>query len=191
MKTARTIGLGLVLILVGRIGAATLSRAQQAGEKSSPPTPSRAELRDEILKLRTEVDVLQAEYDGARANLLKSLELVGASELTIFDMVAAGAMEIGSKKDGEASAILENFRAKGAEQLKGMDTARLSKSVAALARGDKGAATDVLQSLRGFQNPYADLVELHKLEFAGLSKEVRRKQFDLSEAEKQYQTAAR
>jgi hypothetical protein len=172
-------------------GAATFSRDQQAGDKSTSRSPDRAELRERIIHLRTEVHISQAECDGARSRFLKALELVGVSELAIFDLLAAGAMQIGGRKDAEASAILENIRANGPENLKGVDSGRLSKAVAALARGDKGAAHEVLRTLKGFQNPYSALVERDKAEFARLSTELNRRKLNLSEAEKQYWSEAR
>ncbi len=74
MITARTIGLGLGLILLLGVGAATFSRAQQPGEKTAHQTPTRTELRERVLKLRTEVDFLQLEYDVARARLFRAIE---------------------------------------------------------------------------------------------------------------------
>ncbi len=191
MTIVRTIGLGLGLALLVGLGAATFSPAQQAGDKAEPSAPGRAQLRERVITLRTEVDVLQAEREGARANLAKAIELVGITELTMFDTLGAGAFELRGKSDQEASEIIERIRSAGADQLKGVDGTKLSRAIADLAKGEKGAAKELLGILKGFQNPFAVLVNMRKDELARLSTELNRKKLDLAEAEKQYQSEAR
>jgi hypothetical protein len=60
MKIARTIGLGLGMVVLLGVGAATLSQAQQPkGTTVVAPSHARGELRERLLKLRTEVEILQ------------------------------------------------------------------------------------------------------------------------------------
>ncbi len=187
MRIARTLGLGLGLIILVGVGAATFSRAQQTAEKADPSASGRAQLRERVITLRTEVDVLQVEFRRARANLAKAMELVGITELTTFDTLGAGALELRGKSDKETSEIIERIRSGGADELKGVDGTKLSQAVADLAKGEKGAAKELLGILKGFQNPFAVLVDMRKSEFARLSTELNRKKLDLAEAEKQYQ----
>jgi len=77
MTTARTIGLGCCLIILFSVGAAALSQAQQTTAKSAPQALTRNELRERVLKLRTEVDLLQLEFDGTRGFLV---EVLGEAE---------------------------------------------------------------------------------------------------------------
>ena len=73
MTTARKLGLGLGLVVLVGVGAATLSRAQQAGEKAATAAPKRGELRERVIHLRAEVDLIQLEYDVAKARLVEAL----------------------------------------------------------------------------------------------------------------------
>ena len=77
MTTARTIGLGWGLVLLVGAGAVTLSRAQQAGEKIAPRAMTRGQLRERVIKLRVEADLLQVEFDIARSHLLDALKEPG------------------------------------------------------------------------------------------------------------------
>jgi Uma2 family endonuclease len=80
MTIARTFGLGLGLVLLVGVGAATLSRGQQAGEKSTTPATKRGELRERIVTLRTEIDLLQVECDAARGRLVEAIKQADEEE---------------------------------------------------------------------------------------------------------------
>jgi hypothetical protein len=191
MISTRTVGLGLGLMLLLAIGSATWLPAQQAGEKAASAAPKGGELRERVLRLRTETEVLQVEYDAARANLAKALELVWAAEFVLFDTVAGGALHLRGKEGTEASQIIESIRSGGANDLKGVDGTKLAKAVRGLANGEKGAGKDLLDALKGLQNPQTALVDVTKSEFTRLSTELNRKKLDLAEAERQYQREAR
>jgi hypothetical protein len=178
-------------MLVLAIGVATLSPAQQTGEKAAPPALREGELRERLIGLRTETEILQVEYDAARANLAKALELVGAIELVMFDTIAGGALQLRGKEGTEASQIIESMRTGAANDLKGVDGTKLAQAVRRLANGEKEAAKDVLNALKGLQNPLTALVEVRKGEFTRVSTELNRKKLDLAEAERQYQREAR
>jgi hypothetical protein len=89
MKTARTIGLGLGLIILVGAGAATFSRAQQPGEKIAHQVPTRMELRERVIKFQTEIDLLQVEYDAARANLAKAIKFANKDIAEFRDQLLA------------------------------------------------------------------------------------------------------
>ncbi|MGO9920626.1 MAG: hypothetical protein ACLQIB_38790 [Isosphaeraceae bacterium] len=81
MRTARTMWIGIGLAILLGTGAVALSRAQQAGQKHVAAPMAKGELRERVLKLRTEVDVLQLEHDAARATLVDWLRDEGKAEL--------------------------------------------------------------------------------------------------------------
>ncbi len=74
MRTRRSMGIAIGLMLALGIGAATLSRAQQAGEKRDRAPAVNGELRERLLKLRTEIDLVQVDFDVARVKLFESLK---------------------------------------------------------------------------------------------------------------------
>ena len=71
MNIARTIFSGCCLMFLLVIGAAALSQTQQPKDTTVTPSHARAELRERVLTLRTEVDVLQLEFDATRATILE------------------------------------------------------------------------------------------------------------------------
>jgi len=56
------------------VGAATLSRAQQTGDKAVTPARARSNLRERVVALRTEIDLLQLDFEADRATLVDSLK---------------------------------------------------------------------------------------------------------------------
>jgi len=81
MISTRTVGLGLGLMLAVEVVAATLAPARSACEKAGPPAPRGGELRERVLRPRTEVDLLQLEYDATGACLLEWIGDQGKADL--------------------------------------------------------------------------------------------------------------
>jgi hypothetical protein len=159
--------------------------------KSAPPSRARRETRDRLIKLRAEVDVLQAEHDAARAQFIHAVELESAAKFAVFDTFAAGAMELAGKKDTDVKEIIESIRSTPLRGLAGVDNAALSKAVRALADGEKGAAGNVARALSACQSPVSGLVELEKSQLAKIATELVGKKLDLEDVERLYQTEAR
>jgi hypothetical protein len=88
MKTGRLTWIGVGIMLLLGIGAVSLTRAQQASEKRESGRSTTQEARERYLKLKTEVDVLQMEYDAARATLVEWLRDAGKAELAGIDVSA-------------------------------------------------------------------------------------------------------
>ncbi len=80
MRTARlrwgAIGLAFAL----GIGAVTFSRAQQPGEKRVAAPTAIGDLRERVLKVRAEIDVVQVEYDVGGARWAECVKELGASD---------------------------------------------------------------------------------------------------------------
>jgi hypothetical protein len=186
MRSARTIVVGLGIIILLGVGAASLSRAQQTGATSKPRSQAQTEMRERLLKLRSEIDVLQAEHDAARGDFTKSLERVSASDWAVIDMAAVGANELGQIKDTDTSAIIASIRSLATDKLNGVDGAKYAKAIVGLAKGEKTAARDLIRASEHLRNPLTCLVEFKKSQFASLSIELNRKKLDLEEIEKQY-----
>ena len=70
MRIAQLVGLAIGIICVVGLGLLSFSRAQQTKETTGRPGHSKSEVRERLLQLRTEVEVLQLEYDANRAALL-------------------------------------------------------------------------------------------------------------------------
>jgi hypothetical protein len=176
MKTARTIGLGLLLLAAG--SAATWSRAQQPGEQKAPAA-TRAQLRERVIKLRTEVDLLQLDYDGARATLVEWIRDFGKAELMGIDVSALWStmkMEFGGISGDPAF-------------LKQM--AELSPN-RVIAGNDPDAGLRAIQeAAKKGKDDLRVAFERKKQEFAKTARILNERKLDLAEAEKQYQSEAR
>ncbi len=79
-----------VVVLLG--ASATLIRAQGPGAK--PATAERARLRETIVKLRTEVEMLQFDYDLARVGLMDDVKMEKGLKMAGSMMGAVGAMQV-------------------------------------------------------------------------------------------------
>ncbi len=77
MRIVRLIGVAIGIISLLGIGFASLSRAQQANDTTVASSQPRGELRERVLKLRTDVDLLQIEVDSVRATLMEVLKKSG------------------------------------------------------------------------------------------------------------------
>jgi hypothetical protein len=177
MTIARTIGLGLGLVLLVGIGAATWSRAQQVGEKNAPRAMTRAELRERVITLQTEVDLLQVDFDGARATLVEWVGGFEKADLMGIDMSAVlGTVKMdfaGISGDVESLKEMSDRYAK----LEGDDAKQSAAAQKAIVTKQKEALKKNL--------------DRKKQEFANLSRHLSEKKLDLAEAEKQYQSEAR
>ena len=65
------------------------------------------------------------------------MELVGITELTTFDTLGAGALELRGKSDKETSEIIERIRSGGADELRALTGTKLSQAVAVWPREKK------------------------------------------------------
>ena len=203
MKIARTIGLGLGVVVLLAVGAASLSRAQQPkGTTVVAPSQARGELRERVLKLKTDVDLLQLEFDAARATLLEALKKSGERDLG------------GDAELAEIRAGLESFRMMVLRD-SGADAEKVNKFIKAVESSDSArgteeefelikdsmkfggveseAATDKMAQLELKKRTEASRVAIdrQKKEFARIARTLNEKKLDLAEAEKQYQLEAR
>jgi hypothetical protein len=177
MKTPRTIGLGLGLILLFGVGAATFSNAQQPRGKPEHRTPIRAELRERILQLRTEVDLLQLECDATRACLFEWLRDQGKADLMGIDMSAllgTVKLEMGGLS-GDAASLKET-----SDLISDLNGENKEAGLRAIQKTVKKGKDD----LRG-------ALDRKKQDFARQARLLNEKKLDLVEAEKQYQSEAR
>ena len=93
MTRARSIAVACGLAGLLGLGAAAVSRGQQAELKGDAKVSPRKALRDRVVTLRAEVEVLQLEHDADRADLLdESMELRrlsrGRPDRKLFEGVA-------------------------------------------------------------------------------------------------------
>lgn len=202
VKTGRSTGIGIGLLLALAVGAATPSRAQQAGEKQDLAPAAKGELRERVLRLRTELDVVQVEFDAARSILLGSLKRLGN-----------GDRDDGAKVRGEVRQALNQIKLLGT--MSGVEfTDQKIGELANDLKADLGAAVsnDDLKLIRDWlkEGPQSEtaadriadleLKERAKLLQAAIDRErkdlsrIARKRnelkLELSEAEKQYQREA-
>ncbi len=81
MKNAPAIVLGSGLVLMIGFVTATMSHAQRPVTKSDTPAGRSAELGERIVKLRSDIDVLQVSYDGLRPALVDALREMNNAEI--------------------------------------------------------------------------------------------------------------
>ncbi len=79
-----------VVVLLG--ASATLLRAQ--APRANPAPADRAKLRAEIVKLRTEVEMLQFDYDLARVGLMDDVKMEKGLKMAGSMMGAVSAMQV-------------------------------------------------------------------------------------------------
>jgi hypothetical protein len=173
MRIARTIGLALGLTLLSGVWAVTFSRAQQPGEKSAPPAPTKAALRDRVITLRTEVDLLQVEYDGARATLVEWIRDSGKADLMGIDVSALWSimkMEFGGIS-GDIASLMQTAPVVGK-----LDEIPPEAGLRAIQDAAKKGKDDLRVAF-----------DRKKQEFAKTARLLNEKKLDLAEAEKQYQ----
>jgi hypothetical protein len=173
MKTARTIGLALGLTLLTGVWAATFSRAQHAGEKTAPPASTKAELRDRVIKLRTDVDLLQVECDGARATLVEWIRDFGKADLMGIDVSALWStmkMEFAGIS-GDAASLRQMADLAGK-----LDGNNPDAGLGAIQEAAKKGKDDLRLAF-----------DRKKQEFAKTARLLNERKLDLAEAEKQYQ----
>jgi hypothetical protein len=198
MISTRTVGLGLMLVLA--IGVATWSPAQQAGEKAGSAAPKGGELHERVLRLRSEVDLLQLEFDAARANLLEAFKKLGER-----DLGDPTAKEFAEFRSGLEQMVWNaRLAGLGDEQvdkiIKGLKDSRKAseeelKVVKDFFKGGEGseAALDrmVQMEVPARAKFLRAAIDRLKPEFARKSRVLNEKKLDLAEAERQYQREAR
>jgi gas vesicle protein len=181
-------------------GAATLSRGQQPGEKRVEAPKAGEELRERVLKLRTEIDLVQVEFDVAREKYRDSL--------------ATAAEASNESNEGPAQFLqgLESFRkeARGDLELKaktlsycirqtGMSISDLDQKLLEewLAGGQKSkAAAERIKQLVAKQiadeaNAERLTIDRQKSDFARVSRQLNEMKLNLAKLEKQYQHEGR
>ena len=177
MRIARKITLSLLLTLLFGVGAATWSRAQQAVDRPVSRGAKAADLRERVIALRTEVDVLQLEADGLRAALTDWCRDMAKADLMGIDMGAVWGMaklDLGGIS-GDATALQQMRELTGA--LNADDPATALKATQTAAKKGK----DDIQAA----------FERKKKEFAKLARRLNEMKLELTEAEKQFQDEAR
>jgi hypothetical protein len=88
MRISRLIGLAIGMVCLVGVGLASFSRGQQTKDIPGGPGHSKGEVRERLLQLRTEVEVLQLECDANRATLLAWLMGSETADLTGTDLDA-------------------------------------------------------------------------------------------------------
>jgi hypothetical protein len=173
MRIASKITLSLLLTLLLGAGVATWSRAQQAADRPVARGAKTADLRERVIALRTEVDVLQLEADGLRAALTDWSRDMAKADLMGIDMGAVWGMaklDLGGIS-GDAAALQQMRELTGA--LNADDPATALKATQNAAKKGK----DDIQAA----------FERKKKEFARTARLLNEKKLDLAEVEKQYQ----
>jgi hypothetical protein len=160
MTIARTVGLGLGIMFLLGVGAVSLSRAQQAGDKAVSPTQARSDLRERVLTLRIEIDLLQLDYDADRAPLVDWIKDLNQAESGNDNLGMEMLKQIGAAGDADAQ----------------MD---MSKEELAFNKVSAKAISDVLRSAR--KN-----VDHKKKEFGKKTRVLNEKKPELKESEAKY-----
>jgi len=181
MKNARTIVLGLGLVLTIGFVTSTMSRAQRAVSKSAAPSGKSAELRERIIQLRSDIDVLQVSYDGMRTALFDLLREMYTADFkgdNLSSPWGMASMEL-EATSGDADSV------KSAQEL--------SELTSALKTADD--SDKILSGLRVLmqkrKQKYQDRLRGLKEEFVRLARELNEKKFNLAEAESHYQREVR
>ncbi len=194
------LGIGLAILL--GTGAVTLSRAQQAGEKRVAAPMAKGELRERVLKLRTEIDLVQVDFDVARVKLSGSLEAaVGAGgdvnqtraaireilDTMKQETLKAGIVQLDLK--GKAEALNDTLEHLGlfipdAEHKLLEDwLAGGQESKTAADRIEQIAAKQVTHEGKAER----EAIDRHQKNFSGIARKLNELKLDLAEAERQYQ----
>lgn len=175
MTTARITGtgIGIGMIVLLWFGASAFSSGQQTGQKAAAPAPPAPERRERVLKLQTEVELLQLEFDGTRAALVKWLEGVGQADLMGIDLSALwGTMklELGGIT-GDAATLRE-----------------MSELTTKLDANDPESARKAVQATaqKGKKELQAAF-DRKKQEFAKLARRLHETKLDLADAERIYE----
>jgi hypothetical protein len=206
MKTARSVWVGFGLLLFAT-GAVTISRAQQAGEKRDSGLAGKRVSRERVLELRTEVDVLQMEYDAARVTLVEWLRDSGKAELMGIDMssfLAEMGMGFGTVRFPAPAHDLESAPKPAVpddrrQQHTAPPAPRGSLLLPAPPAQDEPQLADMdLKKIEAEMAAWSKKnkeeidkrLERRKQEFARLARSLNEKRLELSEAEKQYQREA-
>jgi hypothetical protein len=211
MRTGRWkwVGVGLAILLT--TGVSTLSPAQQAGEKRSAALTPRRELRERLLNLRTEVDVMQLEYDSVRATLVEWMRDQGKAELMGVDMsmfyaeMGLGFATVKYPAGADATELPPGREPKPPGRSdRRREPAPLPPSPYGLApttrnedekeaiedQSDRRSEEEMMAWSRKNNEEIRKRIEQRKQEFARKARVLNDKKFELAEVEKQYQREA-
>jgi len=111
----RIISVGVVLGL----GVMGIALAQQTGQQPKDQASQKAKLRDRVVKLRVEVELMELEHDATRADILDMTKDIRNSESDSPEQVQRIALGFLSLTEGEALGKLaqEKEAEKAAEQI--------------------------------------------------------------------------
>ncbi len=110
MTTPRTVALGLGVFLLLGLSFATLTRAQKTQDQSDHAAPAQTGARERLLKLRSELDVTQLEYDGVRAALMEVIREADKTEITSDIDVFKEDKELKKRLDRKKQAFAKQAR---------------------------------------------------------------------------------
>jgi hypothetical protein len=170
------------LVMLFGLGAVALTRAQQP-DADEPVSPRKA-LRDRLIKLRTEVEILKLEHDADKADLaeelksLRSLQRDGLDQRRIEEFEKLAGQYKSLRDIMHEEEFVEWLKKMGvAELFKGKDLKDLDKNTIArtLIEGAKAQGDKLRQSIADKKKSFA----LRTLEF-------HEKKLDLDDAERRY-----
>ena len=157
-----------VLALGLAIGVAGIATARQASE---PQTTEKSKLRAQVVKLRTEVDLLELDRDALRESILTQVKNAEATESISPDQI---------KLSLESQMMMRMFagREPSKEVLEILEAKDDNERERLLAAASKKQTESVRTAIDSKKKAYADL-----------SSKLAEKRLDLEEAEIQYRSA--
>jgi hypothetical protein len=174
------------LVMLFGVGAVALTRAQQPN--ADEPVSPRKALRDRLIKLRTEVEILKLEHDADKADLaeeLKSLRSLQREGLDQRKIVAAETMATQfqmSKGFVDEKKFVEMLKESGlAELFKGKDLKDIDRNTFARALVEE-ETKEQGEKLKALKVSIAE----KKKTFALRTLEFHEKKLDLDDAERRY-----
>jgi len=206
MRTARLITIGIGVVFGLGIGVVTLSRAQQSAEKRVWAPTAKGELRERVLKLRTDIDLAQVDFDVARVKLFEPLKAAGGTGGEINE-ARAGIRDIleGMKRELVKEGGVEELDLEGKAKVMSETLGNLGLSIPGvdqkllqdlLAGGQKSkAAADRIEQIVVNQatdesKTEREAIDRHKKDFARVSRKLNEMKLNLAELERQYQREA-
>jgi hypothetical protein len=172
MTKTRSVLMACGLAGVLGLGALAIGRAQQAEPKGETGVSPRKTLRDRVVTLRTEIDLLQLECDGIRAALLKTLEGVEQGDILGIDvssLMGSAKLELGGIS-GNAESLKEM-----SDLMKAMDSPNKDDALSAMKKASGKYKADFRASL-----------DRKKQEYVRKLRALHEKKLDLEESENRY-----
>ncbi len=176
MTIARTIGLGLGLIVLVGAGAATLSHGQSSRTGQDKPIAV-----EDLARLEAEVELLQLEHDVARADLQDFLKkfnrlqlLHGMSSLTSSGLLHQFAKEFSGKDEADAND-------KALAMVAALSEKEETKQLMSAVTEDMNKLFDSLRAAR----------DRGRKEFVERTKELNEKKRELAKVHQQFEPEAR